>query len=361
MTKVSIVMPSYNHARFIGEAISSVLGQTHEDIELVVVDDGSKDNSNEIISSIKDSRLIHVPLERNVGACEAMNIAIMRSSGEFIAVCNSDDVWEHNKIEIQLQAIQSSDEVGAVFSDVSWIDENGIPRANESLPKFASIFQQPNRSRFSWQRHLIEYDNCLCHPSVLIRRKVYDEVGLYDNMLRQLPDLDMWLRVLQSFEIIIIADQLVRFRIHDNNTSKQSDTNATRTWAERNLIARRYFGDLSADNFYTAFGFSDEEAYLSGDKIALLREKIGYLVSSRCFFRGIFHDIGVEMAYFGALKYRQELLPALEFQNLTAGYSARMPRKSDKRRSSKRALGHKLYEALRAWNRKRLQCRRGSK
>ena len=358
MNKISVVMPSYNHARFIGEAIASVLFQSHDNIEIIVVDDGSKDNSNEIIAAISDPRLIHIPLARNVGACEAMNIAIMRSSGEFIAVCNSDDIWEHDKLEIQLGVIHSANEVGAVFSDVSWIDCDGQPLKADSLPAFAFVFQQPNRSRFGWQRHLIESGNCLCHPSVLIRREVYDKIGLYDNMLRQLPDLDMWLRVVQSFDILVIPDQLVRFRIHDNNTSRKSPVSSRRNWIEHTLIARRYFCDLTADNFCRSFGFRDDKAFLSGDEVALLREKINYLVSSSCSFQSIFRDIGIEMAYFGTLRHRQEILPALEFQNLTARFPAEMSSKGAKKRRRLAALlGPRLYESLRVFYRRHLHRR----
>src|SRR4051794_19001581 len=95
---ISVVMPSYNHERFITTAIRSVLGQSLTDIELTIVDDGSQDSSARIISEQRDARVRFRLLERNQGACNAMNVALQMSKGKFIAVCNSDDVWHPEKL-----------------------------------------------------------------------------------------------------------------------------------------------------------------------------------------------------------------------------------------------------------------------
>lgn len=349
MVRVSVVMPSYNHERFIAQAIDSILCQTMSDLELVVVDDCSRDNSNAIIASINDPRLRHVALHENVGACEAMNIAISHCTGEYIAVCNSDDVWEKHKLKRQLALIETMPEVGAVFSDVTWINDDGKELKGAELPQFANVFAQPNRSRFGWIRNLIESGNCLCHPSVLIRRKVYDTLGTYNNMLRQLPDLDMWLRVVQAYEIHVMRDRLVRFRIHANNTSQQDNVNTRRTWREHVLIANHFFDEVSPDNFYGAMGVANIEALQSMDPATFTREKVAYLTKSNCVFRKLFLKIGIDMAYRWSLKHKEPIMSALEFQALTASQefqaSVLVP-SPDVVAIAQRPLGRRLLRAI---------------
>src|SRR5712664_4673265 len=105
--RVSVIMPSFNHERFIASAVAGVLGQTMSDLELVIVDDGSVDQSARIISAINDKRVRYKLLERNHGACEAMNIALRMARGRFIAVCNSDDEWQPGKLEHQLAILET--------------------------------------------------------------------------------------------------------------------------------------------------------------------------------------------------------------------------------------------------------------
>src|ERR1700693_4655545 len=98
---VSVIMPSVNHEAFIGSAIASVLCQTMGDLELLIVDDGSRDRSPTVIANMRDKRINFENLEQNRGACEAMNIALRKARGRFIAVCNSDDEWHPDKLELQ--------------------------------------------------------------------------------------------------------------------------------------------------------------------------------------------------------------------------------------------------------------------
>lgn len=352
MVRVSVVMPSYNHEQFIAQAIESVLGQTMYDLELIVVDDSSGDNSNTIIESINDTRLHHIPLPENVGACEAMNIALSHCTGEYVAVCNSDDIWERDKLERQLAIIETLPEVAAIFSDVIWIDTNGEPLTGAKLPHFSSIFAQPNRSRYGWIRHLIECGNCLCHPSVLIRRNIYTVLGNYNNMLRQLPDLDMWLRVVQAYEIHVMHDRLVHFRIHANNTSQQNHVNARRGWREHILIANHFFDKVSSGNFYAAMGAAKIESLHSNDQVTFTQEKISYLTNSNCAFRKLFLKIGIEMAYRYSLEFQLPVLPALEFQALTASSELQAGvmithQRSKSRRVVRAIVGSFIYDRLR--------------
>jgi glycosyltransferase involved in cell wall biosynthesis len=291
---VSVIMPSFNHGRFIASAIASVLTQTISDLELVVVDDGSSDRSADIISGIVDPRVRHVLLERNGGACEAMNIGLRMATGRFIAVCNSDDEWHPDKLELQLKLLQDQTSAVAIFSDVVWIDDYGAPLDGRRAPSFEAVFSQENRSRRIWIRDLLETGNRLCHPSLLIRRDVYDAVGRYDNRLRQLPDLDLWIRTLNQFDIFVTPARLVRFRVHKSNTSAVTPEVSRRSLNEHRLILRKTIVGMSGDDFVRAFGFKADSI---DDALDLRIEKALYLLAYEGIYRGMFHELGLDLLF----------------------------------------------------------------
>ena len=104
---ISVVLPSYNRAHILPRAIESILGQTYKDIELIIVDDGSSDNTAEVVGSFSDSRIVYVRQE-NAGACAARNNGIAHARGDYIAFQDSDDIWHHDKLEKQLATLQNT-------------------------------------------------------------------------------------------------------------------------------------------------------------------------------------------------------------------------------------------------------------
>lgn len=250
MTDISVIVPSYNHADYVMDAVASVLSQTVPVHEVIVVDDASTDDSVMRLRQLADPRLRIIALERNAGGGEALNIGIRTSSSPLIAICNSDDLWEPVKLERQLPWLEANPDIGAVFTDVTWIGKFG-----EELDRgrAKNIFRVPNRSRHAWIRRLVETGNCLCHPSVLIRRGLYDNAGYYDNRLRQLPDYKMWLAVLMQTELHVMDEKLVRFRIHEN-TSAPSPSASTRDRNECFDILLDLMANMTPDDFFLAFG-----------------------------------------------------------------------------------------------------------
>lgn len=217
--KVTVILTSFNHAKYLREAIDSVLDQTFAGFELVILDDGSTDESWEIISSYKDPRIkAFKSLPNNL--VSNVRTAIEAARTEYIAIHHSDDVWELNKLEKQVAFLDDHPEIGAVFSRAQIIDENGNP-FQDPHHYYARAFEQPNRTRHEWLNFFFYHGNALCHPSLLIRRACYTECGLYRYGLAQLPDFDMWVRLCLKYEIHILPERLVRFRIRANeaNTS----------------------------------------------------------------------------------------------------------------------------------------------
>jgi glycosyltransferase involved in cell wall biosynthesis len=271
VSEISVVVPSFNHGKYVCEAIDSVLNQSCRVSEIIVVDDASSDDSVERIQRINDERITLITLNENLGGAEALNIGIARTTGSLVAICNSDDVWEPNKLELQSEILRQYPEVGFVFTDVTWVGKAG----GRIKPPFGNVFAQSNKTRFQWMRQLFEQGNCLCHPSILARREMYGATPNYDNRLRQLPDYKMWLQMLQRASLYVMEEKLLRFRIHDN-TSRPSPASSARDRNEFTDIARDFIENLNAENFVGAFG-SHLPPYDS--KFDLTVEKIIYLWS----------------------------------------------------------------------------------
>ncbi|MCK0206464.1 glycosyltransferase [Starkeya koreensis] len=327
-------MPSYRHEAYIAEAIGSVLGQSVRDIELIVIDDASPDGSNAVIGRFDDPRLVHIPLTSNVGASAAMNVGLRRARAPFIAVCNSDDAWEPDKLERQLAILDRSPEIAAVFTDVSWVDAAGAPM-DRAVPGALGNFAWENGTRHVWLKRLAEEGNCLCHPSVLLRREVYESCGAYDDYLRQLPDYDMWLRLLQKHEIHVLADRLVRFRVHDRNTSGGASEVRRRDAREGLFILRRFFEEIDAGDFAAAFLGGE----LSGAATAASpdpRELLRYLLAHEGHRRGLFREIALEAIFRAPPDIRQDAMSVAAFQRAMGDA---MPRPDRKRGLMSRLYG----------------------
>lgn len=226
--KISIILTSFNHAKYIQEAIDSALNQTFTNFELIIWDDASSDNSWYLISQYSDPRIKAFRNEEQKSAVWVINEAIsMAASGEYIAIHHSDDVWEPEKLEKQVVLLDANPEIGAVFAKAGAIAEDGSPLADEKHFYF-NIFDQPNRSRHEWLRHFFNHGNALCHPSVLIRKSCYGDCGLYRLGFAQVPDFDMWIRLCMKHEIHVLPERLIRFRVRDGEANASGNRQESR-------------------------------------------------------------------------------------------------------------------------------------
>jgi glycosyltransferase involved in cell wall biosynthesis len=228
LPKVSVILTSYNHAKYLRESINSILTQTLVDFELIIVDDASSDESWQIINDYSDSRIQAIRSETNTQAGGEIRRAISEIAvGKYIAIHHSDDVWEPQKLEKQLAFLESNLHVGAVFSNAHIIDDNGQPFEDEAH-FYYKIFDQPNRNRYEWLNHFFYRGNALCHPSVLIRKLCYEDCGVYRYGLVQLADFDMWVRLCLKHEIYVMPEKLVRFRVRANELNASSESRESR-------------------------------------------------------------------------------------------------------------------------------------
>jgi glycosyltransferase involved in cell wall biosynthesis len=253
---VSVIMPSYNHAEYVEQAIESVLRQRNIDFEFLITDDGSLDRTREKIASIKDKRIKFFPYTINRGASIANNDLVQRAAGQYIALINSDDYWSNSdKLANQVEIMQQNPELGACFGKANFVDKFGKSIKKSQL-SFGHVFEKENRSQALWLRYFFDHGNCLCHPTILIRKSCYNDVGLYNNRLRQLPDFDMWIRLVKKYPIYISDHELINFRVlPGENASSETNENSIRTINEHYLIAESFFNGVTPSQLVE--GFSD--------------------------------------------------------------------------------------------------------
>lgn len=266
MPKISVILTSFNHADYLREAVESVLNQTFSDFELLLWDDASQDNSWEIINEYQDRRIKAYRNERQMRGIWGINKAITEiSSGEYIAIHHSDDVWQPEKLAKQVAFLDSHPDVGAVFTQAQAIDSEGL-NFNQENHFYTDIFDQPNRTRFEWLRFFFLQGNALCHPSVLIRKSCYAECGLYRYGLAQLGDFDMWVRLCLKFEIHILQERLTRFRVlpGEANTSGNRPEVQLRVYYEYFQVLNNFSNSLDINDLLKIF--PEAEEYCQGGK-----------------------------------------------------------------------------------------------
>jgi hypothetical protein len=238
---ISVVVASYNHQAYVQECLQSVLAQDLQDFEIIVTDDGSSDQTVARIRALSDPRIQLKVLPHNRGACIALNDAILRARGQFIAVLNSDDYFLPGKLSQQVAYLQAHPRVGAVFGLPAFINEQGQV-FDDPAHRDRNAFVAGERTRHQWLRHFFDEGNALCHPTVLIRREVYDQLGLYDPRLAQVPDLDMWIRLASHTELHVLPQALTAFRVRDglqNASAGRPEVIVRDAW-ERARILRHY-------------------------------------------------------------------------------------------------------------------------
>ena len=268
--KVSVILTSYNHAAYVAAAIESVLKQTFRDFELLIIDDGSSDNSREIIKSFNDPRIKTFLYTENRGPVLAIRDAVYSAQGKYIAVHHSDDLWRLDKLARQVAFLDANKNYAACFTWVDFIDERGNIRELDDNDFYKTIFEKSNRSRAEWLNYFFYNANCLCHPSAMVRREAYEKYRLLDlHGFWQLPDLLMWIRLCFHADIFILQERLTKFRLRrarQENTSATSFDKLLRADLEFYFIAREFVYNFTDNKFFLEV-FPDAKKFLINGQI----------------------------------------------------------------------------------------------
>lgn len=251
--KVSVIMPVYNQEKFIAEAIQSILDQTFQDFEIIITNDGSTDNTPEKINKFSDPRIRVLTLEKNKGISNALNNCIANSKGEYIALLNSDDVFLPDKLKKQVDFFDENKDIAAVFTLANIIDETGQPLKDKNH-FYYSIFDQSDKNRLEWLNYFFYNGNCLCHPSMMMQRRCFENVGYYDIRFHQMQDFELYVRICMKYDIHIIQEKLVNFRVLSNeaNVSGNRPDSRNRSAWEMEKILDNYL-EIGAEDFEAIF------------------------------------------------------------------------------------------------------------
>lgn len=242
--KVSVIIPTYNHGRFVGEALDSAISQTYKNLEIIVVDDGSTDGTKNIIEEylLKDgakvllkeenicgqflgedsvlytsswklvdsfSKIIYI-YKKNKGLSATRNFGIRICSGGVIAILDADDVWMPNKIELQLKLFNDVN-VGIVTCGCFFMDEGG------------AIIGKSVRKNYGNHKKLLDklvFKNIVSGgSSAIIRKECFNRVGLFDENFKSVEDWDMWFRIALFYEVRFVEKPLVKIRVISNSMS----------------------------------------------------------------------------------------------------------------------------------------------
>lgn len=208
LPKVSIIIPVYNGTNYLREAINSVLSQTYTNCEVIVVDDGSTDGTWAMIQSYGSNVLSF--RKENGGVASALNYGIRKATGQYIAWLSHDDLFLPNKLERQVNFLKQFPQFKACYTDYYNIDENGAML--EEVETLWYPRQEAIRMLFR-----IPYIN---GSTMLIERLCFDKAGLFSEKLRYTQDTEMWLRILQHFEIGRVPEKLGKWRLHPSQDSR---------------------------------------------------------------------------------------------------------------------------------------------
>lgn len=251
---VSVLMPCYNHEKYVAQSIESILNQTYANIELIVADNGSTDGSYEVIQQYQDKiRILH--LDQN-DLLKAILMLHDTSRGEYVAIATSDDYWEPDKIELQMEVFEKYPNVMVCTTQAVSVDENSTFLEEPSQ----SVFAQKNRSRGEWMKYLVLCGNRLAYPSAVMKRETYRRVSVeWERGYKQVGDLFYWLRILlEGGEIYVVQKTLVKFRWHladeNRNLSAPTQENEIRFGNEIADAVLYVFENISDDFFREAFG-----------------------------------------------------------------------------------------------------------
>jgi glycosyltransferase involved in cell wall biosynthesis len=229
--KVSVVIPTYNRAGYIGEAVASVLAQTFQDFEIIIVDDGSTDETANIVHAIQDSRISFLTQEHR-GVSAAVDLGWRAARGEYIARLDSDDRWLATLLQELVAVLDADAAADVVYARAQGMDADGKP-----LPQLIGTAERfPGETLKS-----LIYGDFVCPGAVLVRRSAIARVGGYDESLIANEDWDIWIRIAQHAYIRYVPRVLAQYRYHPQNLTRTTSDRMERVMQDRVRVLDKFF------------------------------------------------------------------------------------------------------------------------
>lgn len=255
--KVSVIIPAYNAERFIKETIESVLRQTYDDFEIIIVDDGSTDTTRQIIESLNDQRIIYL-YQKNSGVSVARNTGVSKARGEYIALLDHDDLWLPEKLKKQIPLLETHTEIGLVYSDCYIIDLKGRI--------LTRIFQSFNPCRGKVSPHLLLCNFVPCLTAV-IRKNILQKIDMFNPKFCIAEEFELFLRLSEISEFDFVDIPLAKYRVHETNFSKNEVLGCSEalsvvtSFLERHPELRNIIGNKVVNKYEASLYYKLGQAY----------------------------------------------------------------------------------------------------
>ncbi|MGI8351375.1 glycosyltransferase family 2 protein [Niallia circulans] len=247
--KISIVIPTFNRSDLLVKAIKSVQAQGYENIEIVVVDDCSTDDTRKVVEKLNDKRIKYIKHKENMGGAVARNTGIQNSSGEYIAFLDSDDTWLSNKLKKQIEVFSENPEVGLVYTGFQLRDmDNNLIK--DKVPKCKG-----------WLLPSLLKSNCVGTTStIMVKRSAIQNVNGFDPNLPSCQDWDLYIRLSQHIKFDYVEESLVVFFQHKGNRITTNNKSALNGYI---TIYKNYVDLAIRENVYHEFSLNISKIILS--------------------------------------------------------------------------------------------------
>jgi glycosyltransferase involved in cell wall biosynthesis len=274
--KVSVIIPTYNRAHLLGRAIKSVLNQTYQDFEIIVVDDGSTDNTREIIKNFSENRIRYYCHKRNKGYPEALNTGLSLTRGKFIAFQDDDDEWFPEKLYRQMMIFNKAEQkIGVVYSGFWKIrnDKKIYVPSSHVVQKEGNIHTELLKGNF------------IGMPTSIVRRECFDKVGMFDTAISCLQDWELWIRISKYYEFKYIPEPLMISYYTQGSVNEKSILEDIRVL---DFIIKKHYEDFNKNKkilsrYYYSIGINlCSIGYLSQGKKYFIKAIKTYPIDIRC-------------------------------------------------------------------------------
>ncbi len=234
MSQISVIIPTYNRANLLKEGVSSVLKQTYQNFELIIVDDGSLKNTEKIVKGFKDQRIVYLKHEKNRGVAASCNTGVKKAMGDYVFILNDDDLIIPWALEKLIKKIKRSDleNLGGVYGWSWWIDDKGKTLRIINLKKRGYIFDTILKKQV--------------FTNLLIKKEVFKRVGVYNESLLSNEDFDFYLRMAKKYQFDFVPEVLTIIRTHNQTHLSTFTKRHIRGHAK---IIKKYSGNSRSQKF----------------------------------------------------------------------------------------------------------------
>lgn len=241
---VSVITPTYNRAGFIAEALNSVLAQSYGNFELLVVDDGSTDETATVLESFTPDSRVRCFYQPNQGQSVARNLALAHARGDLVCFLDSDNVWPETKLARQVAVFRDAPEVDVVYGDIITIDEQGREVSRKNMRRHSGHIAFPMLK-----------DNCVSMNTTMARKRCFDEMGGMSGQRRVADDYDLWLKFSARYHFYYLPEYLAYYRVMEDQISSDKSRRYDTNEAIIHDFRKAFPGVLSAAKFDEAFSF----------------------------------------------------------------------------------------------------------